>query len=50
MTGKRNLKPTSVKIEASSPENVEVILMIEDEGVAVSVKPGEAFRVVGFSD
>ncbi len=48
--GKRNLKPTSVRITASAPEQVEVILMIEDEGIVVVVKPGEAFRVVGFSD
>lgn len=48
--GKRDLKPTSVKVSASSPEKVEVILMIEDEGVAITVKPGEAFRVIGFSD
>jgi hypothetical protein len=48
--GKRDLKPTAVKIESSSSKNVEVVVMIEDEGVVVSVKPGEAFRVVGFWD
>jgi hypothetical protein len=48
--GKRDLKETSARIESSSPEKVVVVLMIEDEGVAVTVKPGEAFRVVGFSD
>lgn len=48
--GKRDLNPTSVKIKSSSPENVVVILMIEDEGIAVSVRPGEHFRVVGFRD
>ena len=50
--GKRDLKPTSIKIKSSSPERVEVILMIEDddEGITVLVKPGEAFRVVGFVD
>jgi len=48
--GKRELKPTSVKIESSSPEKVEVVLMIEDEGIVVVIKPGEAFRVVGFMD
>ncbi len=48
--GKRDLSPASVKIESSSPEKVVVILMIEDEGIAVSVRPGEAFRVVGFWD
>lgn len=48
--GKRDLKPTSVKIESSSAEKVEIVLMIEDEGIVVTVKPGEAFRVVGFWD
>jgi hypothetical protein len=48
--GKRDLKVSSVKIATSSPEKVEVVLMIEDEGIAVTIKPGEAFRVVGFSD
>ena len=50
--GKRDLKPTSINIKSSSPEKVEVILMIEDdaEGTNVLVKPGEAFRVVGFVD
>ena len=48
--GKRDLKLTSVKIESSSPEKVEVVLMIEDEGIVVVIKPGEAFRVVGFAD
>lgn len=48
--GKRDLKPTSIKIESSSPKSVDVVLMIEDEGVVVSVKPGDAFHVVGFSD
>ena len=47
---KRDIKPTSVKIESSSNEKVEVVLMIEDEGVVVAVKPGEVFRVVGFWD
>lgn len=48
--GRRDLNPESVKITSSSDEKVEVILMIEDEGIAVEVKPGEAFRVVGFRD
>ena len=50
--GKRDLKPTSIRIKSSSPEKVEVILMIEDddEGINVLVTPGEAFRVVGFVD
>jgi hypothetical protein len=50
--GKRNLKATSVKIESSSPEKVVVVLMIEggDEGIMISVKPADAFRVVGFKD
>ena len=50
--GKRDVKTTSIKIKSSSPEKVEVILMIEndDEGITVLVKPGAAFRVVGFVD
>ena len=48
--GKRDLKPTSIKVHSSSPEEVEVLIMIEDEAIAVTVKPGESFRVVGFSD
>jgi hypothetical protein len=48
--GKRNVKPTSVKIQSSSDKKVEIVLMIEDEGIVVIVKPGEAYRVVGFRD
>jgi hypothetical protein len=49
--GERDVKPNSVKIKSSSPEMVEVMVMIEeDEGISVFVKPGEAFRVVGFVD
>lgn len=48
--GKRDLKPTSVKIESSSADRVEVVLMIGDERVSVVVKPAETYRVVGFWD
>ncbi len=50
--GKRDLKPVFVKIESSAPEKVVVILTIEgdDQKIAVSVKPGEVFRVIGFRD
>ncbi|MCE9519171.1 MAG: hypothetical protein K8R87_06440 [Verrucomicrobia bacterium] len=50
--GKRDLKPVFVKIESSSPEKVVVILTIEgdDQKIAVFVKPGEVFRVIGFRD
>ena len=50
--GKRDLKVESVRVESSSPEKVVVILMVkgDDEAIAVTVKPGEAFRVVGFRD
>ena len=50
--GKRDLKLTSIRIKSSSPEKVEVSLMVEndDEAIDVLVKPGEAFRVVGFVD
>lgn len=50
--GKRDLKPAFVKIESSSPEKVVVILTIEgdDEKIAVSVKPGAVYQVIGFRD
>ena len=50
--GKRNLKPASMKIKSSTPDMVEVTLMIDedDEGINVLVKPGDTFRVVGFVD
>ncbi len=50
--GKRDLKPVFVKIESSSPEKVVVILTIEgdDQKIAVSVKPAEVFRIIGFRD
>lgn len=48
--GKRDIKPTSIRVASSSAEKVEVIVMIEDEAVAISVRPGDAFRVVGFRD
>ena len=47
--GKRDLKPTSIKIKSSSAEKVEVVLIIkDDEEIVVTIKPKEAFRVVGF--
>jgi hypothetical protein len=48
--GKRDLKPTSVKVASSTAENVEVVFQLDKGAVSVSVKPGEAFRVVGFKD
>ena len=56
--GKRDLKPSSIQIKSSSTERVEVVLTIADvenegfpmERFLVTVKPGDAFRVVGFSD
>lgn len=50
--GKRDLKPVFVKFESSSPEKVVVILTIEgdDEKIAVTVKPGAVYQVIGFRD
>lgn len=48
--GKRDLRPTSVTIKSSSPQTVEVLFMIENESIVVSVKPGQTLRVMGFSD
>ncbi len=48
--GSRDLKPTSIKVESSFPNNVNVVIMIDDEKLIVSVKPGDAFHVVGFRD
>ena len=50
--GKRNLKIASTKMESSSPNKVIVLITIEgdDETVSVFVKPGDAFRVIGFTD
>ncbi|MFK7852333.1 MAG: hypothetical protein AB8D78_15255 [Akkermansiaceae bacterium] len=50
--GKRNLKITSTKVTLSTPEKVTVSIAIEgdDETISVVVKPGEAFRVIAFTD
>jgi hypothetical protein len=48
--GKRNLIPSSIEIKSSSPEKVEVVLKIEDEAVVVFVRPGDAYRIIGFWD
>jgi hypothetical protein len=50
--GKRNLKVASSKVSLSTPEKVTVLIEIEgdDETISVDVKPGEAFRVIGFKD
>jgi len=50
--GKRNIKVTSTEVSLSTPEKVTVSIMIEgdDETISVVVKPGEAFRVIGFKD
>ncbi|PQJ29490.1 hypothetical protein [Rubritalea profundi] len=48
--GKRNLKVGSAKVSLSTPEKVTVLITIEgdDETISVFVKPGDAFRVIGF--
>lgn len=50
--GKRNVKVASTKVSLSTPEKVTVSISIEgdDETITVLVKPGEAFRVIGFRD
>ena len=50
--GRRNLKVASSKVSLSTPEKVTVLIEIEgdDETISVDVKPGEAFRVIGFKD
>jgi len=50
--GKRNPKIVSAKVDLSTPEKVTVSITIEgdDETISVVVKPGEAFRVIGFAD
>ena len=57
--GKRDIKPTAIKIaedqkeiqkQAFPADFIVVLLMIDDEGVALCVKPGDTFKVVGLSD
>lgn len=57
--GKRNIKPTAIKVVADQKEiqknafpadYIIVKIMIDDEGVSLCVKSGDAFKVVGFSD
>ena len=57
--GKRNIKPTAIKIaedqntiqkQAFPADFIVVLFMIDDEGVALCVKPGDTFKVVGLSD
>ncbi len=50
--GKRDILVASAKIESSSPEKIVVLITIEgsDETVSIFIKPGDAFRVVGFRD
>ena len=57
--GKRDIKPSAVKVaeDSNKIENdafpadfIIVLITIEDEGVALCVKPGDRFTVVGLSD
>ena len=50
--GKRNLKVASTKVNLSTPEKVTVLITVEgdDKTISVFVKPGDAFRVIGFRD
>ena len=48
--GKRDLVPSSIEVKSPEPEKVEVVLMVGDEGVLVLIKPGDAYKVIGFSD
>ncbi len=57
--GKRDLKATEIKIlddkneisdKAFPIDRIMVVVMIGDEGITICVKPGDKFKVVGFSD
>jgi len=56
--GKRAIKPTAVKVAtdekkadgAKPVDRIVVHVMIGDEAIAVCVRPGDAYKVVGFSD
>jgi len=50
--GKRDVKIAAVEVKNSSPQKVVVGIMIaeDDEEIAITVKAGPAFRVVGFRD
>jgi hypothetical protein len=57
--GKREIKPSAIKIaedqieiqKQAFPANFIIVhIMIDDEGVALCVKPGDTFKVVGLSD
>ena len=57
--GKRDIKPAAIKIATDEKEiknsafpsdHIIVHLLIGDETVALCVKPGDTFKVIGFSD
>lgn len=57
--GKRNIKPTAIKVAADEKgiqknafpaDYIIVHLVIDDDNVAICVRPGDTFRVVGLSD
>lgn len=48
--GRREITPESIQIESPSPERIEVTFIIADQEVVVCVRPGDAPRVVGFTD
>jgi len=50
--GKRALEVAATKVITSTPDKVSVRIHIkgDDDTVLVSVKPGNAFRVIGFRD
>jgi hypothetical protein len=57
--GARTLKPDSVTVADDKAEiadrcfpvdRIVVLIKIEDEGIAVCVRPGDEYKVVGFSD
>ncbi len=47
--GKRSAEIKAVRVKSSSPEKVVVELVLDGEEMSVSVKPGDACRVTGFS-
>ena len=47
--GKRDLIISSIEIKSSTPDKVEVLLKIkDDQGVLVIVRPGDAYKIIGF--
>jgi hypothetical protein len=47
--GKRDVIISHIEIKSSTPDKVEVLLKIkDDQGVLVIVRPGDAYKIIGF--